>query len=198
VLRAPRPRGFSLVELLIGLAILSILVSLGGPAFFTFLQNSRIRNAAETTLGALNLARAEALRRNTTVRFQFVSDLSTDCALSAASLAWVVSLEDPTSNCDVAPSDTVAPRIVQKRSATEGTDNVVSAATGGSTLTFTGLGRAAAGGITQIDFSNSTRACEHVDVNGTMRCLRIIVTTGGQAKLCDPKVTSATDPRFCA
>lgn len=194
-----RQRGVTLIELAIGLAIVAILMFLGIPAWQTFLQNAQIRNAGESVLQGLNLARTEAIRRNASVRFNFVSNLTSSCALSGSSLAWVVSLADPTGLCDVAPSDTVAPQIIQKQSGTEGTQNVVVAATGGNSVTFNGLGRATAG-MTQINLSNSLGVCENVDpVNGTMRCLRVLVSTGGQVKLCDPspKVVN-TDPRFCA
>ena len=60
--------GVSLVELMIGLAIIGFLLFLGVPQFSNFLQNTQIRNAAETTLAGLTLARAEAVRRNAPVR----------------------------------------------------------------------------------------------------------------------------------
>jgi type IV fimbrial biogenesis protein FimT len=187
-------RGVTLIELMIALAIIGFLMLLGLPAFSTFLQNTQIRNAAETTLSGITLARAEALRRNATVRFQLVSSLTSACALSATSLNWVVSLADPTGACDAAPS------IVQKKSARDGTANVSVATTGGTTLVFNGLGRVIGAGISRFDFANAAGGvCEHVDAtNGTMRCLSILVSTGGQAKMCDPKVTDVTDPRRCA
>jgi type IV fimbrial biogenesis protein FimT len=190
--------GVTLIELIIGLVIVGILLMMGVPWFGTFLQNTQIRNAAETTLAGITLARTEAVRRNTTVRFQLVSNLTAGCALSATSLNWIVSLAEPTGLCDVAPSDSNSPQTVQKKSASEGTSNAAVATTGGSTIVFNGLGRVSGTGITQLDFSNVSGTCEHVDaVNGTMRCLRILVSTGGQAKLCDPKVADNTDPRFC-
>jgi type IV fimbrial biogenesis protein FimT len=190
--------GISIIEILIGLAIAAIVMFVGVPSFTGFLQNTQIRNASEMTLSGINLARAEALRRNTNVRFQFVSSLTSGCVLSGNNLNWVVSLADPTGACDVAPSDTVAPQIVQKQSAQEGTLNVAVATTGGSTIVFNGLGRVTGAGVTQIDFSSANGICEHVSTDGTMRCLRVLVSTGGQPKLCDPKVTAATDPRLCA
>ena len=100
--------------------------------------------------------------------------------------------------CNTAPSDTTAPQIVQKQSAREGMSNVTVATTGGNTIVFSGLGRVTGAGITQLDFSNASGTCEHLDpAAGTMRCLRIRMSTGGQTKICDPKVTVATDPRFC-
>jgi len=193
--------GFNLIELMIGLAIVTILLVLGLPAFNTFLQNTQIRNAAETTLAGITLARVEAVRRNTTVRFQLVSNLTSGCALSAVSLDWVVSQADPSGACDTAPSDTAAPQIIQTKSAREGSSNVRVATAGGSTIVFNALGRVVGAGITTIDFSNTRGTCENVDpVNGTMRCLRILVSTGGQVKMCDPKVplnSPPVDPREC-
>jgi type IV fimbrial biogenesis protein FimT len=190
-----------LIELMIGLAIITILLVLGLPAFNIFLQNTQIRNAAETTLAGITLARVEAVRRNTTVRFQLVSNLTSGCALSASSLDWVVSQANPSGACDAAASDTTAPQIIQKKSAREGSSNVTIATTGGSTIVFDALGRVVGAGITVLDFANTNGTCEHVDaVNGTMRCLRILVSVGGQVKMCDPKVplnSPPVDPREC-
>jgi type IV fimbrial biogenesis protein FimT len=195
-------QGFSLIELMIGLAIVALVLMVALPSFTIFLQNAQIRNAAESTLSGLSLARTEAVRRNALVRFQFMSDLTAACAPSTTSLGWVVSQADPTGACDAAPSDTVAPQIIQTRSGTEGTKNVAVVVTGGSTAVFNGLGRLQSAGITQIDISNTTGVCQHVDpVNGKMRCLRIVVSSGGQARMCDPKVAvpvpPAIDPRAC-
>ena len=188
----------SLIEMMIALAIVALVLFVAVPSFTIFLQNQQIKNAATSALNGLTLARAEAIRRNSPVRFQFVSNLTAGCTLSSTSLAWVVSQADPTGACDVAPSDTAAPQIIQSRSATEGTKNAVVAVTGGTSVTFTGLGRAQTGGITEINFSNGTGTCQHVDpVNGKMRCMRIVVSSGGQARMCDPKVTAADDPRKC-
>ena len=197
-------RGVTLIELAIGLAILSILLTLALPSFRMFMQNTQIKNAAESTLAGLTLARAEAVRRNTTVRFQFVSDLTNGCALSATALNWVVSRGDPTGLCLTAPAalddDAVPtgadPKIIQKHSAQEGSSNIAVATTGGSFVTFNALGRVVGAGMTQIDFTNpGGGVC--ADAGGEMRCLRIMVTTGGQIKMCDPKVAAAGDPRRC-
>jgi len=191
-------RGVTLIELMIGLAIVALVLFVAVPSFGIFLQNSQIRNAAGSALDGLQLARNEAIRRNSPVRFQFVSDLTASCTLSTTSLAWVVSQADPAGACDTAPSDTVAPQIVQSRSATEGTSNARVTVTGNSTVVFTGLGRAQAGGISQIDVTNTSGTCQYSDpTNGTMRCMRILVSSGGQARMCDPQVTAATDPRKC-
>jgi type IV fimbrial biogenesis protein FimT len=198
--RAPQA-GMSLIELLIGLAIFGILMMIGLPNMTAWLNNSQIRTAGETMLAGLTLARTEAVRRNQIVRFQLVSDLSAGCAIATGGSNWVVSLDDPSGACNAAPSDTAAPRIVQSRAGGEGTSRVALAATPAGTVYFNGLGRLTSPGgaanMTRVDISNPVGGtCEHVD-GGAMRCLRINISIGGEAKMCDPAVTDATDPRIC-
>ena len=197
-------RGFSLIELMVGLTIVAFLLFLGVPEFANFLQNTQIRNAAETTLAGLTLARVEAVRRNAPVRFQLVSDLTSGCTVSTSplnnsgALSWVVSLDNPAGACDAAPGDT-APRIVQKKSAREGSANALVTTDAAPAVTFNGLGRVSGTTLQRLDFKSASGICVHVDdVNGTMRCLAIMVTSGGAIKMCDPKVGDTTDPRHCS
>ena len=197
----PSQAGVSLIELMIGLAIMALLIMIGLPNMATWLSNSQIRTAGETMLAGLTLARTEAVRRNQIVRFQMVSNLTSGCVISTSGADWVVSLDDATGACDAAPSDVAVPRIVQKRSGSEGTQRAVVAAATAGTLHFNGLGRVTSPGgaanMTQVAISNPVGGtCEHVD-GGNMRCLRINISVGGDARMCDPAVTDATDPRIC-
>lgn len=197
-MRRPRPAvgGFSLIELMIGVAVLGIVMMIGLPSLGAWIQNTQIRNATESIYAGLQLARAEALKRNANVRFQLVTNVTAACALSTSGTSWVVSLADPTGACNVAPSDTTSPQIIQKQSGTESTPNIAVAATTASSATFTGLGRVSGAGITQIDVSNPVGgSC--VAASGNMRCLRIQVSTGGQLRMCDPAVTATADARYC-
>jgi prepilin-type N-terminal cleavage/methylation domain-containing protein len=62
-------RGMTLIEMAIGLVIVGLLLVMALPGFGTWLQNSQIRNAAESLQNGLQLTRAEAVRRNTRVQF---------------------------------------------------------------------------------------------------------------------------------
>ena len=205
-LRHLAARGFTLVEVMIALSIHGILIMMALPNLVTWIQNTQIRTAAEGMQAGLTLARSEALRRNTTVRFQLVDTLTSGCGYSVAGTNWVVSLADATGACDVDPSDTVAPQIIQKRSGNEGSSSAQILATGGQSVQFNGLGRVllTSGGaalpppITRIDVTNpGGGACKTSTGNEPMRCLRITISTGGQIRMCDPAVTDNTDPRFC-
>lgn len=187
--------GASLVELIIGLVIVGILLAMGVPAFGSWIQNTKIRTTAEAIQNGLQLARAEAVHRNDLIRFQLMDSVTNTCAFSTTSSNWLVSMDDPSGACASTPSDTVAPRIIQLRSAAEGSTNVVVAA-GQSAVVFNGLGQVTPvpAGTISINLTNLTGgACAPA---GPMRCMRVEVSTGGQIRMCDPALAS-TDPQGC-
>jgi type IV fimbrial biogenesis protein FimT len=204
-------QGVTLVELVIALVILGLLFGYGLPSFSGWIQNAQIRTAAEATQNGLQLARAEAVRRNTQVRFQFTTTMDNNCALSTTHTNWVVSLNDATGLCANLPADPplppaapnpADPYIIQARPAAGGSANVV-VASGQACIVYNGLGRQtfasapcnAPPGNVAINFSSPTGTC--LAAGGTLRCLRIIVSIDGQVLMCDPAVTVATDPRLC-
>jgi type IV fimbrial biogenesis protein FimT len=58
-----RQRGFNLIELMLGITVLSILLGIGVPSFTQMIRNNRLVEQTNTTLTALNYARSEALKR---------------------------------------------------------------------------------------------------------------------------------------
>lgn len=191
-------RGVTLIELAIGIAIVAILTVLALPNFTAWMQNSQIRVAADAIQNGISIARAEAIRRNTSVRFQFTDTADNSCAISVTGKNWVVSLDDPSGACGSAASDTTAPRLIQMRSASQGTPNAVVTADQ-SAIVFTGLGRVnpvPAANIT-IKVTNPTGgACAVTGTPGPIHCLWVIVSTGGQVRMCDP-FFALPDPQGC-
>jgi type IV fimbrial biogenesis protein FimT len=57
-------RGFTLVEMLVVLAIAVIIASIAIPSYRTMMNTTRVSDAATSLHGALMLARTEALKRN--------------------------------------------------------------------------------------------------------------------------------------
>jgi type IV fimbrial biogenesis protein FimT len=56
--------GFTLVELMITLAVVAVLVGIGFPSFNSSMRSSRVTTQANAFLSAVNLARAEAIKNN--------------------------------------------------------------------------------------------------------------------------------------
>jgi len=190
--------GFTLIELMFAIALFAILLALGAPALVRWNQNHEVRALAESLQSGLMVARGEAVRRNAAVRFQLLTTTDGACALSDTGRNWVVSLDDPAGNCNVAASDDVAPRILKVGAAAEIARNAAINAGGVSLITFNGLGQASTAAI--IDITNPLAACitsATVGASDRVRCLRVTVSVGGQVRMCDPAVTAADDPRRC-
>lgn len=66
---ANRLRGFTLVELMVALAVLAILLAIGVPSFRQLIETNRAASQVNELIGALHTARSEAVRRNAVHRF---------------------------------------------------------------------------------------------------------------------------------
>ncbi len=174
----PRARagssGVTLIELVIAITILGIAISMGLPSYNQWIQNTRLRNGAESILRGLELARSEAIRRNAPVR------LTLTTAGSDVVSGWTVGCITSTSTC---------PANIQSRNTGDGSSNAIVVTTGSTQFNFSGLGRAGSAATINVD----STALDPAD----SRDLRIVVNINGMARLCDPNVTSETDTRKC-
>lgn len=59
--------GFTLIELMVTIAVLAIVAVLAAPSFGNLIDRSRLTASANEVVGALQTARMEAVRRNTSV-----------------------------------------------------------------------------------------------------------------------------------
>lgn len=196
-------KAFTLIEMMIGLAILALLLFLAMPGFSTMLHNMKIRGTAESIMGGLQVAKAEALKRNQTVEFILTADEldpeSVDgFTADSAGPNWAVR----------APSGDSYTFIEGRGSAESGQDAdegtvVELAATGGGVgfdgiVTFNGLGRTTLPAPLVITVSDPLGgACKTALDDAPMRCLEVEVSTNGRIRMCDPAVTDAADTRMC-
>lgn len=172
-----RHRGFTIIELMIAVVILSIFIMLAAPSFAAWIMNTRIRTTTESVVSGLQLARNEAVRRNLAV--QFVLGTGTD---------WKVCVNLTAGVC---PDDT---NLIQARAVGEGSNSSITiVASNGNTVSFNSFGQMTVPAV----MGNSVVS---FDVDGPdaaeSRELRVTVQAGGNIRMCDPKV-SGTDPRAC-
>jgi type IV fimbrial biogenesis protein FimT len=205
--------GFSLIELMIGLALLAVLLALGVPEFYSYLRNAKVRSAAENLYAGMQLARAEAVRRNAWIQLVLTTDEPIDAnvaSLTAAASApnWAIRRIE----CGGVYT------FVEGKSMTEGAGSNAPPAVitgqdpngnGVTTVTFNGFGQSI---IVNADCTTSQAPKATLQVTGYyfggsdprygdrctgVRCLNIQVASGGQSRMCDPSVTDTHDSRSC-
>lgn len=194
-----RQRGLTLLELMMGLVLMMLLLAMGVPSYISWIRNTNNRTAAESVLNGLQMARNEAVRRNTVVRFSLTD--------SSGTVAWTVGCVNVSATC---------PATIQSRPASEGSDQArvgvttdaiplptpaghfSTALAAGNELTagvsFNGIGRVPTANIgndfTRADITNVTSA--------SARRYVVLIGAGGQIRMCDPARDFANDPQGCS
>jgi type IV fimbrial biogenesis protein FimT len=168
-----RSAGFTLIELLIAVTILAIMLFLALPNFAIWMQNTQIRTAGEAVLNGMQLARADAIRRNVNVELRM--DVSS---------GWTARVPD-------------TGEVIQSRLAGEGSAAALVTITpaGARTVTFNSFGSVATNAdgtatLTEIKIDSAGIAA------ADSRELCILVRAGGNVRMCDPQVV-VTDTRSC-
>jgi type IV fimbrial biogenesis protein FimT len=86
-----RIRGFTLMELMMTLAVVGVILAITAPNFRQFLLNSRMTGAANDLLGAVQLARSEAIKRQLPVALCASADPNAEPPECAAQFGgWAV------------------------------------------------------------------------------------------------------------
>lgn len=183
--------------MMIAIAIFTLALSMGIPSYRTWVQNTQIRNAAESIENGIQRARAEAVKRNVNIEF-----------VLGAAYPWKIQLNGNTVKCPGEPGfdpgvDQVGGTLLVC-STREGFKNAtVSAIPAGppaaTTITFSSLGTVvantpASATLTQIDLDTSVQGSSLTE----LRKLRVAIGPGGNPRVCDPNFSSSsTDPRRC-
>lgn len=171
-------RGVTMIELMLAIVVLGALITLGVPSFQAWLQNAQIRNAADAVMNGVQIARAEAVRRNRTVYFS-LDDGSN----------WTVVCMRCRNGAD---------EIVQQRQGEEGVQSAKVDAGGRRIVTFSPIGAPMSSNavdgslpITTIDFTSSATM-------DALRPLRLVISAAGSVRMCDPDPKLPVgDPRRC-
>jgi type IV fimbrial biogenesis protein FimT len=164
-------RGVTLTELMVSVSVLAVGLAIAAPSISQQLGNYRVQQMAEGVLGGLSLARTEAVRRNTAVKF----------TLNTNGSGWSVDLVNPPPNI---------PARIQSRSTADGAGVAATPDSGHYQVVFTPTGfvDTTASPMSQVVFASN--------VADTVK-RRIDIFGGGLVRLCDPAATAAADARSC-
>ena len=183
-----RGKGFTLVELMVGMAIIAMLALVGLPSFMQWTQNAKTRAAAESVLTGLQIARAEAVSRNAPVFFELQP--------ASTSLLWRV-------GCVTVQNDSAlasfCPELLASRELTEGNIGTLnySTDTDGTKVVFDSFGRKRVVPINAGDFSQVEIDNPQLPTNKGGLPQRIILGAGGAVRMCDVELDIDGDPRKC-
>lgn len=194
-------RGFTLVELMVTIALIAFLVMLALPSFTGMVRNTQVRTMAETLQNGLRQARTDAIRLNRqTVFFLTATEPRKETAANAAALAnsrnWAI---------HKVPRGTEATEagwapFLRGGALSEGNGVTV---IGPAAVCFGSNGRlvvqaapGVAGANCTIDPANLPKYA--LTMSGADRRLSVWLGAGGEVRMCDPdKVLSAERPDGC-
>ena len=198
-------QGFTLIELMIGIVIFTLLMLLAAPMYGDFMGNTQVRTATESVLTGVRLAQSEAVRRGIPVRFEmpsatswrvvFLADdlMMKDCGATPNCISdnRIAGTCNPGDQCVVRSYDFVS---------NGGAPYVQAGTLNGTIVTFNSLGIP----IANPDGSNSLTRIDLQNTNYTSaRHLSVIVGIGtltsasnGGTRVCDDTLP-ATDPMGC-
>ena len=173
--------GFSLIELMITIVIMSILVMLALPSYSRWIANTQVRNMAESVQNGLRAAQREAAARNGSVSFILTNASPPVCSSTAATSGtnWAI----------------CSGSLLIQQSVGKAGSGSAAVASGFSSVGFDGLGRTDLGSPAVVSVSSTNGACETPTVEG-IRCLNVLLSPGGKVRLCDPRLSSP-DPSAC-
>jgi type IV fimbrial biogenesis protein FimT len=199
--RVARCSGFTLIELVVAIAIFSILAALAVPAMRTWVANAKVRAVADALQNGIRLAQVESLRRSRQVVFSLTNSTAPATSLTAAANGAYWALNFVPAMTD--GSETVT--FIQSGSLAANTANV--SVTGPAEICFNSVGRlvgntstGVAGGSCTLPTTGTPPTQNYVvSLTNADRKLQVEVGLGGQVHLCDltQGTLSSTNPYGC-
>lgn len=71
--------GFTIIEMIITVALLAVMVAVGVPGFGSLFQNNKLTEASNRFLSSITFARSEAINRNDSVTMCLLNDDGDNC-----------------------------------------------------------------------------------------------------------------------
>lgn len=172
-------RGFTLIEMMIGVGLMALLLSMAVPALDTFTSNARQTGAINDFVSSLHVARSTAVTTNTRVTV-CPSDTGLRCAAVDWDQGWIV-FRDPNSNQIVDGDET----IVSTGSRVEGAS--FDSAEFGSFLTYRPNGR-----VMNASVNGSVGQFTLCDSRGSSHAKVMIIDLSGRPRYSDYQIDGST------
>jgi type IV fimbrial biogenesis protein FimT len=190
--------GFTLVELMITLAIVGILLTVGVPSLKTFMQSNQLIASTNELISALHVARSEAIKLNSRVSICESSD-GEECATTGDwSNGWIVfvdadgNLEGTKEACEAVNTDCLL-RIhngfTDNRLTVAGAYDANPAAITSFTFTSRGLPKAVNGALQSGVFS----ICSFDSSNNVIGSRAVVLGLSGRVRISDNAAISCPD-----
>jgi type IV fimbrial biogenesis protein FimT len=191
--------GFTLIELMIVVALFAFLLLMAAPSIGVYLENSKVRTTPESIVAGMQMARFHAIKTNHRTQFALTT------AADSTNNGWVVREEIPAATpADAATVVTIETFVWGAGGKNWTTVNAVATDAGGNpanAVTFNGMGQpvatntawaapaALANSIAQINVTSNT------GMEGVIP-LRINVGARG-IRVCAPHLDTTGDPKAC-
>ncbi len=173
-------KGFTLIELMVTIALMAIMLGIAAPSFVSFKRNSELTSIANNFLAALNAARTEAMKRN---MFAMVMPANND---SNWSKGWTVFV-DVNDNGRFDGADIL---ILQQ----EAPPPYITLTGNNSTAANPSYVRYDGSGFSRpmnSDLPNTTLTIARIDTSSDLQQVRRIkVAVTGRPRVCTPKSSS--------
>lgn len=191
-----RQRGFTMVELMVTVALSVLLMSLAAPSFRTWISNAKVRAVSESLQSGVRLAQAEAVRRYQQVVFFRTEQANCPQATTASATGAVWAIRT-VPNAGGAAAETVhCGSLVEAGSGVE--------VSGPTAICFSSNGRLMANAEPGVGAPACAinGAASVYDISGGTsegsRPMRVRVSLGGSVRMCDKSKTFAADtPEGC-
>lgn len=157
-----RRGGFTIIELMITLAVLAVLVAIAAPSFSGLIERRKLHGAGEKLFADLMYAKTEAIKRNDTIRVSFTGNGATWCYGMAIDTA-----------CDCTAADCTIDGVLKVTNQDDfpGVSVQADSSFDGSSTSFTPLRGAANAGNLQFTVSTGSE-------------LGVVVSSFGRVRLC--------------
>lgn len=180
---ATAQRGFTLIEVLVVVAIIAILLSVAAPNLVAFQRNSELRASASGFLAAVQATRAEAMKRG-------IDTYMIPASGGSWGNGWIVFADTDLSQTLNTAVDTVIMQtgaIASKTAVVTGlTDASAFSEGSGSYIRFNG------GGFSMSTENTFRSGAIEFSVTGSTERRRVVLNNVGRARLCDPAKDATT------